>query len=363
MADKQPMDEVLTGCTAGAARDLTEIARYVVGPADHGRQVLSILKGRLSMSTRTVRRLKREGLILLSKDGGQPRRAMVRDTVEAGETLTAYLPRDVPRKAAAATAVSGRQEGEALQGFRPLESAMDLANSRVGQLAGLFPEFGVVHEDEHVLVVDKPAGVVVHPVRGYRSGTLADAVLARWARMGQYFTPRPVNRLDKDTSGLVVFAKTQHAHSFLATQLEDRHMNREYMAVVRGVLEGDEGTVDAPIGYDPGPPPKRAVMPQGKPAVTCWTVVERLPDATLVRLRLRTGRTHQIRVHMSHIGHAVYGDRFYDPEPTDLIGRQALHAFRLRFLHPGTRTEVEFTSPLPEDIRNLLDKLRARRDG
>lgn len=356
------MDQVLTGRTAGAARDLTEIARYVVGPADHGRQVLSILKGRLSMSTRTVRRLKREGLILLCKDGGEPRPAMVRDTVEAGETLTAYLPADLPRQAAAATAASWRREGEAPEGAGPLEPSMGFGSLCVDQKAGQLPEFGVVYEDEHVLVVDKPAGVVVHPVRSYGSGTLVDAVLARWARMGQYFTPRPVNRLDKDTSGLVVFAKTQHAHSFLAAQLEDRRMSRGYLAVVRGVLEEDEGTVDAPIGYDPGPPPKRTVITGGKPAVTCWTVVERLPDATLVRLWLKTGRTHQIRVHMSHIGHAVYGDRLYDPEPTDLIGRQALHAFRLRFLHPGTRMEVEFTSPLPEDIRRLLERLKARQD-
>lgn len=359
------MNDVVTGCTAGAARDLTEIAKYVIGPADHGRQVLSILKGPLSMSTRTVRRLKREGLILVFKDGLDPRPAMVRDTVAEGETLAAYLPGDAPReaKAAATTAVVGRREGAAPQGFEPLESAMGLADLRVDQQSGQLPEFGVVYEDEHVLVVDKPAGVVVHPVRGHRSGTLVDAVLARWARMGQYFVPRPVNRLDKDTSGLVVFAKTQHAHGFLAAQLEDRRMSREYLAVVRGVLEEDEGTIDAPIGYDPGPPPKRKVMPRGKPAATCWAVVERFAGATLVRLWLKTGRTHQIRVHMSHIGHAVYGDRFYDPEPTDLIDRQALHAIRLAFVHPGTRTEVEFTSPLPEDIRGLLETLRARQEG
>jgi 23S rRNA pseudouridine1911/1915/1917 synthase len=228
----------------------------------------------------------------------------------------------------------------------------------------------VVYEDDDVLVVDKPAGLVVHPAAGNPDGTLLNALLHHCPALAGVPRAGIVHRLDKDTTGLMVVAKTLAAQAALVEQLQARTVSREYDAVcVGGMTAG--GTLDAPIGRHPKDRKRQAVTSSGKPAVTHYRVVERFRAHTHVRCRLETGRTHQIRVHLAHlryplIGDAVYGGRLKLPpgaaEPLKEIlrefPRQALHARRLAFVHPGSGERVTFRSPLPDDMLMLLDYLR-----
>ncbi len=228
----------------------------------------------------------------------------------------------------------------------------------------------VVFEDDEILVLDKPAGLVVHPAAGNPDGTLLNALLHHCP--GLAVVPRAgiVHRLDKDTTGLMVVAKTLAAQTSLVGQLQSRTVSREYDAVCLGVMTSG-GTVDAPIGRHPKDRKRQAVHVSGKPAVTHYRVVERFRAHTHVRCRLETGRTHQIRVHMAHrrfplVGDPVYGGRLKLPAgasedlKTLLRGfpRQALHARKLAFLHPGSGEAVEFSASLPDDLLLLIDYLR-----
>jgi 23S rRNA pseudouridine1911/1915/1917 synthase len=229
---------------------------------------------------------------------------------------------------------------------------------------GVAPEampLEVVYEDGDLLVVNKPAGLTVHPAPGHRSGTLVNAVLARVPDLpgiGGTLRPGIVHRLDKDTSGLLVVAKTELARRDLAAQLQAHTVRRTYLAIVRGRVRQDEGTVSAPLGRHPVHRTRIAVVPRGRPAVTHYAVVERFADATLLACRLETGRTHQIRVHLTHIGHPVLGDPMYGRARAPGIHRQALHAARLEFTHPRTGRPVVCVAPLPQDISRLLAYLR-----
>ena len=220
----------------------------------------------------------------------------------------------------------------------------------------------VVHEDDAILVVDKPAGLVVHPGSGNRDGTLLNALLHH--APGQSALPRAgiVHRLDKDTSGLLVVAKTPEAQTDLVRQLAARTVKREYVAIVRGDL-ARAVTVDAPIGRHPTARTTMAVVAAGKPARTHVTPVERFGHATLVRCALETGRTHQIRVHLAAVGHPLVGDPAYGGRRASphvpAFPRQALHAARLGLAHPATRAPMQWTSPLPADLAALLASLRA----
>lgn len=230
----------------------------------------------------------------------------------------------------------------------------------------------IVYEDESILVINKPAGLVVHPAAGNHDGTLLNALLHHCP--GQECLPRAgiVHRLDKDTSGLMVVAKTLTAQTSLVNQLQDRSMGREYEAVAVGALTGG-GKVDAPIGRHPTHRVKMAVVhgPSGKPARTHYRVVGRFPQHTHIRVKLETGRTHQIRVHMAHIRHPLVGDNLYaggfkiPPKVSqELIealkgfSRQALHAQTLTLIHPDTGEEVSWSVPIPEDMQALLAALK-----
>lgn len=213
----------------------------------------------------------------------------------------------------------------------------------------------VLFEDEHLLVVDKPAGLVVHPGAGNRSGTLVNALLDRGI-MGGKVPERPgvVHRLDRDTSGLMVMAKGEEAYTGLVAALADRRVSRVYRAVVVGEGLPATGTVDSPVGRDPTNPTLMAVG-LGRPAVTHFEVMHQAAGHTMLRVRLETGRTHQIRVHLSAIGHPVYADPLYGE--TVPARRLWLHAERLAFGHPVTGETLEFVSPIPEDLREAARTL------
>jgi len=217
----------------------------------------------------------------------------------------------------------------------------------------------IIYEDEWIIVVNKPAGMVVHPGAGNKKGTLAGALLHHCGKLpGGDETGRPgiVHRLDKDTSGVIVAAKDERAMRSLARQFQKRAVKKEYMAVVRGTVELDNGVIDAPVGRHAVDRRKMDVEHggSGKHARTVYHVVKRLGRFTLLDLELGTGRTHQIRVHMKHLGHPVAGDRQYGGGIE--MSRQALHARKLGFTHPDTGKYVEFEAPVPGDISDFLDK-------
>lgn len=223
----------------------------------------------------------------------------------------------------------------------------------------------IVHEDADILVIDKPAGLVVHPGSGNWAGTLLNALLHHAPALSQIPRAGIVHRLDKETSGLLVVAKTLEAQTDLVRQLQARTVKRHYLALVHGKV-AHEGTVDAPIGRHPTQRVKMAVVAEGREARTHYRVLERFAEATLLECRLETGRTHQIRVHMASIGHPLVGDPTYGKRsavragsPLAAFPRQALHAFRLALMHPRTRTEIAWEAPLPADFEELLQALRS----
>ncbi|NER18414.1 RluA family pseudouridine synthase [Spongiivirga citrea] len=238
----------------------------------------------------------------------------------------------------------------------------------------------IVYEDDELLVVNKPAGMVVHPGHGNYSGTLINALTFHFENLPKNSSDRPglVHRIDKDTSGLLVVAKTEHAMTHLAKQFFDKSSTREYVALVWGNVDEDEGTVEGFIGRHPKNRMQNTVFEdesQGKPAVTHYKVLERLGYVTLVSCKLETGRTHQIRVHMKHIGHTLFNDERYGGEKIlkgttftkykqfvdncfKILPRQALHAKTLGFEHPITGKWLEFNTDIPEDMQKCIDKWR-----
>ena len=220
-----------------------------------------------------------------------------------------------------------------------------------------------IYEDDALLVINKPAGLVVHPGSGNWSGTLLNALLAHAPQLAAIPRAGIVHRLDKDTSGLLVVAKTLEAQTSLVRQLQARSVRREYLALVHGRIARD-GKVEAPIGRHPARRTRMAVTARGKPAVTHYQVLQRYAHATLLRCRLETGRTHQIRVHLQSIGHPLVGDPTYGRHPADprLAGfpRQALHAQRLELIHPASGKRAAWEAPMPPDLSMLLAALETR---
>jgi 23S rRNA pseudouridine1911/1915/1917 synthase len=229
----------------------------------------------------------------------------------------------------------------------------------------------IVFEDEHLLVVDKPAGLVVHPAAGNLDGTLVNALLhhcrGSLSGIGGVARPGIVHRIDKDTSGLLVVAKTDVAHERLARQFADHSIDRRYLAIVNGVPKASDGTVDAPLARSATSRKKIAIVEsgRGKRAVTHWRRLQLLKEAALVECRLETGRTHQVRVHMASLGHPLLGDPVYG-RPGKTHGkllkelgftRQALHAAELGFVHPVTKNKLSFSSPMPPDMQELFNAL------
>ena len=292
---------------------------------------------------------------------------------ESGERIDALLARILPelsRSAAQRLLEEGRvllrdapvkKNYKCAAGDRFLVSLPEMAED-VPLIAQDIP-LDVVYEDGDVVVVNKPRGMVVHPAPGHPDGTLVNALLYHCgdslSGIGGEKRPGIVHRIDKDTSGLLIVAKNDFAHQALSAQLADRSLSRVYEAVVRGNLREDTGTVDRPIGRHPTDRKRMAVTDKNsRPAVTHWEVLARYRGYTLVRCRLETGRTHQIRVHMASLGHPLLGDFTYGaPSPEKGLEGQCLHARELKFIHPRTGEPVHLETPLPAYFQDVLSKL------
>ena len=293
---------------------------------------------------------------------------------DAGRRIDAWLAsnlEDVTRSAAARLL----EEGRVTCAGKPLAKNYKLRGGETVEVSLPDPEpvdvapqdipLDVVYEDSDVIVVNKPKGLVVHPAPGHPDGTLVNALLHHCgdslSGIGGELRPGIVHRIDRDTSGLIIAAKNDSAHQKLAAQLQDHTLARIYHCIVTGNLREDSGTVNAPIGRHPVDRKKMAVVANGRPAVTHWAVLERFPGFTYVECRLETGRTHQIRVHMAHIGHPILGDTVYgNKKPVPGLQGQCLHAVGLRFRHPRTGEMVELSCGLPEEFRTQLQKCGAR---
>ena len=219
----------------------------------------------------------------------------------------------------------------------------------------------VVFQDEHIVVIDKPPGLSVHPGPGHPDRTLVNGLLALCPDIqgiGDGVRPGIVHRLDKDTSGLMVVAKNHQAHLALSAQIKDRQVTKGYLALAMGIFPESKGQIDEPISRDPRNRKRMAVAPGGRESRTNYRVIESLNGYTLLQLYLETGRTHQIRVHLAYLGHPLVGDPLYG-KASPMLGRQFLHANHLGFRHPFNGQNVEFRSPLPEDLDYVLESLRA----
>ncbi|WP_244833418.1 RluA family pseudouridine synthase [Clostridium sp. BJN0001] len=238
---------------------------------------------------------------------------------------------------------------------------IDLATKETQNIVPEKMDIDIVYEDEDILIVNKEPFMVVHPTKSYQSGTLANGVLNYFIDSNQNCIVRLVSRLDMNTSGLIIIAKNQYAHGMLSKTMEKNEIVKKYIAIVHGHMENESGVIDLPI-YNPKDDLglRRIVDERGKRSITHYKVLERLNDADVVECRLETGRTHQIRVHLSHLGHPIYGDTLYGygGDEMDLIKRQALHAYFLEFKSPRTQKLLEVKADLPSDMKLLIEKLR-----
>lgn len=217
----------------------------------------------------------------------------------------------------------------------------------------------VIYEDDDLLIVDKPPFMVVHPTKSHPSGTLANGVIHHFRSNNDNSIVRLVSRLDRDTSGLIMIAKNQFSHMNLAKSMEKNQIEKSYLAIIHGKLENNEGTIDLPIGRPTNETIKRAVLEDGQRSITHYKIRESYRKGALVELLLETGRTHQIRVHLSYVGCPIYGEQLYSEfNDEEFISRQALHAYALTLPHPRTGIILKFKSQIPEDMQNLIETLK-----
>lgn len=300
--------------------------KYTVTSQDLGLELKDIVREHFEFSSRLRNKIKKQKLITLN---GEKRESWIKPG--EGDVIEVLLP-------------------EEKSGFTP-------------EPIPLFPVF----EDDDLLIINKQPGLIVHPTRGHPTGTVANGLMNYMEKTGQSFKIRFVNRLDMDTSGLLVVAKNSYCQNDYTRQMRENSVEKRYTAILKGIIEEPSGTVDLPIGRPDPENVARGVMEGGTPSVTHYRVLERFEKSpfsggyTLAELLLETGRTHQIRVHMSHIGHPVAGDWLYGGLSPLLIDRQALHAAALSFTHPITGERLRLKAPLPEDMKEALEKLRGEK--
>lgn len=294
---------------------LEELIRFTADEADAGHTVRDVLQKRYGVSRRLLIRAKFKGRI--TRNGLL---VFVNERLQAGDEIAVMVEEDAEETVA--------------------PEDMPLV---------------IRYEDDDLMVMAKPAGLVIHPTGNHASGTLANGVIAYWKRKGERRRFRAVNRLDKDTSGLLIVAKNQWAHEQFSRMQQERTLHRTYQAIAEGEVQADEGTLDGPIGLAEDSFITRQVRPDGQAAITHYRVLVRGKGMSHVEVKLDTGRTHQIRVHMSHLGHPLAGDDLYGGSRA-YIGRQALHAVRLSFVHPRSGLAMDFTEPLPADMQQLAEQ-------
>lgn len=287
--------------------------RYVIDEKNAGRKLIQFLKVEIKMSSRFSKKMARNGLGTING-----KRCMNSDILKIGDVVEVII------------------DGEEIQDIEAED----------------FP-IQVMYEDLDILIVNKPPFMVVHPTKGHQSGTLANGIVNYFKVTKQDCIVRLVNRLDRDTSGLVIVAKSQFAHSQMANMLTNNLIEKYYIAIVKGELK-DSGTIDLPIGKPEEDSIKRGVIEDGQRAITHYEVLANALNMTCVKVKLETGRTHQIRVHLTHIGHPLLGDTLYGTE-SQFINRQALHAFKLKFNNIRTKERVEVVAELPEDMKSVFD--------
>ena len=302
---------------------------HIVEKEDEGRYVKEILTQRMLLSSRLLKKIKVSGDIRLNG-----KHVRVRERVAEGDVVEAVYPDEESY-------------------FEPENIPLD-----------------VVYEDEDLLVINKQAGLIVHPTNNFHSGTLANALAWRMRERGESYKLRFVNRLDMYTSGLLIVAKNAHAQDFISHEMAANRVVKQYKAIVHGLVSCG-GTVDAPIGKDPNHVARRIVTPDGYASVTHYSVDESFPGInygqlegfSLLDIKLDTGRTHQIRVHMTHLGHPLVGDELYArlygySENPQWMPRQALHAYHIEFMHPVKGRVIKVTTALPEDMKTCLEHIR-----
>ena len=287
--------------------------KYETQLKDDGWKIRDVLKRRMGFSTRLIRKLKEEGGVFLD---GEERWLNV--TVRPGQVIEVNFP-------------------EETSWFEPQDIPLE-----------------ILMEDEDLLILNKQPGIVVHPTKGHAVGTIANGLAYYMKQKGETWKIRFVNRLDMDTSGLLIVARNAFSQEKLQQQMKTGGIVKKYLAVVDGILEEEEGVIDLPIGLIGENEVGRCVREDGYPSITKYKRIHILKgERTLVELTLETGRTHQIRVHMAHIGHPVTGDSLYGTARPEVIGRQALHAWSLSFDHPTKNTRVEITAEMPADMLHL----------
>ena len=298
--------------------EMNERYQYIIKNEDTELPIKELLKRRLGISSRLLRKLKDGDRVYLNG-----RKVKLFERGRTGEKITVVLP-------------------EESSGFPPEPIPID-----------------VIYEDPDLLAINKQPGFVVHPTKGHPCHTIANGLMKYMLDRGDNYKIRFINRLDRDTTGILLIGKNSHCQDDFARQASEGRVEKKYIAIVKGLVMQEKGIIDLPVGKPVDDQIKRAVIPDGYPSITHYRVLERFEKGyTLVRISLETGRTHQIRVHMSHIGHPVLGDVLYGGEAVRLIERQALHAEQLHFQHPITGDRLSLHAPLPEDMENLLHLLR-----
>lgn len=285
---------------------------WLVTLQQDGQKLESVLRNEYGFSRRQVVRLKQQGEALIN---GIP--ALVLSRLQIGDEVSVMVP-------------------EHLEPLPPQDIPLD-----------------IVYEDQCLILINKPPGMVCHPTKGYSQGTLANALSHYWQQRGESHPARLVTRLDKDTSGLVLAAKNAWSHY----RLSAGNFHKQYYGITKGIPNPSAGEIDQPIGRLPGTPSKRGVSPQGKAAFTHYEMEKVMDNLALVRLTPITGRTHQLRIHMAWLGYPLVDDYLYGSEE-GILGRTALHAYALRFCHPATGKPLEFIAPLPEDMNVVINSVR-----